>query len=131
MPIQMAKIKWINTAHLETTSRALKIPGGNANDTIILENSWQIFIKWNILTILSNNPNDVYLREMKTEVHTANVNCSLIPRSQKPISSRMDKNIVVLQYTIECFSATASNERLIPATIYVNFKSTAISGQAK
>lgn len=131
MTIQMAKIKWINYTHLETTNWALKIPGGNANDTIILENNWQIFIKWNILTILSNNSIDVYLREMKTEVHTANVNCSLIPRSQKPISSRIDKNIVVLQYTIEYFSARASHELLIPATIYVNFHSIALKWTSK
>ena len=81
-------------------------------------------------TILSNNSIDVYLREMKTEVHTANVNCSFIPSSQKPIS-RIDKNTVVLQYTIEYFSATASNELLITAIIYVNFKSIAVSGRAE
>ena len=131
MPIRMTKIKWINSTNPETTNGALKIAGGNANDTIILENNWQIFTKLNMLTILSNNSIDVYLREMKTEVHTANVNCSFIPSSQKPISSRIDKNIVVLQYTIEYFSATASNELLITATIDVNFKSIAVSGQAE
>ena len=96
MPIRMAKVKWINTTNLETTNGALKIAGGNANNTIILENNWQIFTKLDILTILSNKSINVYLREMKTEVHTANVNCSFIPNSQKPISSRIDKNIVVL-----------------------------------
>lgn len=79
-------------------------------------------------TILSNNSINVYLREMKTEVHTANVNCSFIPNSQKPISSRIDKNIVVLQYTIEYFSI-AGNE-LITANKYMASKSIAVSGQA-
>ena len=54
MPIQMAKIKWINTTNLGKTNGALKIAGGNANDTIILENNWQIFTKLNILTIRSD-----------------------------------------------------------------------------
>ena len=65
MPIRMAKVKWINTTNLETTNGALKIAGGNANNTIILENNWQIFTKLDILTILSNNSINVYLREMK------------------------------------------------------------------
>ena len=54
MPIRMAKIKWINTTNLGKTNGALKIAGGNANGTIILENNWQIFTKLNILTIRSD-----------------------------------------------------------------------------
>lgn len=56
MPIRMAKIKWINTTNLETTNGALKIAGGNANNTIILENNGRFLQNWTYLPYSATIP---------------------------------------------------------------------------
>lgn len=108
--------------------RAVKIAHGNANTTLMLENSLaDIYKVKHVLIIWPNNSTPRYLPKRNgTYVHTADVNSCfiLVAASLSPA-----KWVKLLWYihTVEYFSAT-SNELHARATTWMDFKSITPSG---
>ena len=69
----------------------------------------------------------IYPREMKTYVHTANVNSCFIPTAESLSPAEWIKLLWYI-HTMEYFLATTSNELHIHATTWMDFKSITLSG---